>query len=434
MLPDRMLMPKRLIDDCFFHDPNDAKRLSHDDAIRQLSERIQPVVSVGREVLASAAGKIVAEDLFAPRSVPGHTNAAVDGYALGYSSLNPSAPTSLRIQGRAAAGRPFTSEIYEGSACRIFTGAVMPSGCDTVVMQEDCEQCVAGETVSIPAGVKPGANVRQAGEDVKNGDPLFRCGDTLRPQDLAALASVGIEKVDCYQAPRVAVVSTGDEVLRVGHGELALGQVFDTNAPMLVELARLTGADVTDLGVWPDDAAVVEANLADAAANYDVVLTSGGASLGEEDYMARSIEKLGARHFWQIAVKPGRPLMFGQINDTVIAGLPGNPVAVFVCFLLYVSPIIRRLGGAHWREPRRFKLPATFSVSNRKLGRREFWRGITVDTEEGLKLEKFKRDGSGLISGLRAADGLIDIPEALPGVEPGQLLDFIPFSEFGIRN
>ena len=434
MLLDRLPMPKRLIDDCFFHDPNDAKRLSHDHAIQQLSERIQPVVSVGLEVLATAAGKIVAEDLCAPRSVPGHTNAAVDGYALDFASLNPSAATSLQIYGRAAAGQPYTGKIDGGSACRIFTGAVMPSGCDTVVMQEDCELSPDGAVVSIPAGIKTGANVRQAGEDVKNGDLLFRCGDILRPQDLAALASVGIEKVNCYQAPRVAVVSTGDEVLRVGHGELSLGQVFDTNAPMLVELARLTGADVTDLGVWPDDAAVVEANLADAAATYDVVLTSGGASLGEEDYMAQSIEKLGVRHFWQIAVKPGRPLMFGQINETVIAGLPGNPVAVFVCFLLYVSPIIRRLGGAHWREPRRFKLPANFSVSNRKLGRREFWRGITTATEDGLKLDKFERDGSGLISGLRAADCLIDVPEALPGVEPGQLLDFIPFSEFGIRN
>ncbi|MEM9359916.1 MAG: gephyrin-like molybdotransferase Glp [Pseudomonadota bacterium] len=427
-------MSKRLIDDCFFHDPNDANRLSHTDAVKLLSERIQPVVTEEQISIAEAAGSIIAQDVFSKRAVPGHTNAAVDGFALSYTSLVANEPTSLRVAGRAAAGAPFDGMIADGNACRIFTGAVMPDGCDTVVMQEDCEFSSSSETVVIPTGVKNGANVRKAGEDVSDGERLYHAGDRLRPQDIAALASVGIEKVSCFRAPRVAVVSTGDEVVRVGTSDLSLGQVFDTNAPMLVELAKLSGADVTDLGVWPDDAAVVEANLAEAARNFDVVLTSGGASLGEEDYMARSIEKLGLRHFWQIAVKPGRPLMFGQIDDTVIVGLPGNPVAVFVCYLLYVSPIIRRLGGAHWSEPRRFKLPANFSISNRKLGRREFWRATTLETEQGLAVEKFKRDGSGLISGLRAADGLIDVPEGLPGVEPGQLVDFIPFSEFGINN
>ena len=427
-------MSRRLLDDCFYHDPNDAKRLSHRDAVQLLSERIRPVVPATVELLGSAAGKIIAQDVISPLTVPGHTNAAVDGYAFSHASLNGSEATVLHVAGRAAAGRPFDQTIGNGDACRIFTGAVLPGGCDTVVMQEDCEASVSDETVIIPGGVKHAANVRPAGEDVAHGDKLYRAGDRLRPQDIAALASVGIGEISCYHRPKVAVVSTGDEVLRVGQGDLSLGQVYDTNAPMLIELARLSGADVSDLSVWPDNADVVESNLDAAAKSYDIVLTSGGASLGEEDYMAQSIAKLGARHFWQIAVKPGRPLMFGQIDDTVIVGLPGNPVAVFVCFLLYVSPIIRRLGGAHWREPRRFKLPSNFTVSNRKLGRREFWRGMTVATDDGLRVDKFKRDGSGLISGLRAADGLIDVPEDIPSVEQGQLLDFIPFSEFGINN
>ncbi len=433
-MPGWPLMSRRLLDDCFYHDPNDAKRLSHNEAVKLLSERIQPVVTADRCSIESAAGKVLAQDVSSSLAVPGHTNAAVDGYAFRFSALQPNQENELRIAGRAAAGRPFDGTIQTGEVCRIFTGAVLPNGCDTVVMQEDCEAAPSGQMVKIPNGVKSGANVRQAGEDVGQGERLYRAGDRLRPQDIAALASVGISEVHCYRPPRVAIVSTGDEVVRVGQADLSLGQVYDTNAPMLVELARLSGADVTDLGVWPDDAKVVEDNLDAATKSFDVVLTSGGASLGEEDYMARSIENLGARHFWQIAVKPGRPLMFGQINDTVIVGLPGNPVAVFVCYLLYVAPIIRRLGGAHWTEPRRFKLPADFSVANRKLGRREFWRGITVPTEHGLRLDKFKRDGSGLISGLRAADGLIDVPEDVAGVEPGQLLDFIPFSEFGINN
>ena len=227
-------------------------------------------------------------------------------------------------------------------------------------------------------------------------------------------------------------MSTGDEVLRAGAGELEVGQVYDTNAPMLTSLASLTGCDVTDLGVWPDTYAAVVDRLGRAAEAYHVVLTSGGASLGDEDHMARAISELGTRHFWQIAVKPGRPLMFGQINNTIVVGLPGNPVAVFVCFLMYVQPLLRRLAGAHWPTPRRFKLPATFSVRNRKVGRREFWRATTIETPAGLAVEKYPKDGSGLITGLRAADGLIDVREDVPEVNEGELVDFIPFTEFAI--
>jgi molybdopterin molybdotransferase len=208
--------------------------------------------------------------------------------------------------------------------------------------------------------------------------------------------------------------------------------VHDVNTPLLLALADRCIADVTDLGVWPDDRAIVTERLTASAGQYDLLITSGGASQGEEDHISHALADLGERHFWQIAVKPGRPLMLGQIGDTPVIGLPGNPVAVFVCFLMYVWPLMRRLGGAEWHEPRRFPLKADFEFRNRKVGRREFWRGTTVQTPEGLMVRKFPRDGSGLISGLRAADGLIDIPEQAPDVEKGQLVDFIPFSEFGI--
>jgi molybdopterin molybdotransferase len=195
----------------------------------------------------------------------------------------------------------------------------------------------------------------------------------------------------------------------------------------------VSGVHVEDLGVWPDRRDEVVRRLAAARdEGFDLLITSGGASQGEEDHISHALEELGSRHFWQIAVKPGRPLMLGQIGDTAVVGLPGNPVAVFVCCLIYVMPMVRQLSGTVWREPRRYPLPAAFSVSNRKLGRREFWRGTMRQTADGAVVDKFPRDGSGLISGLRAANGLIDVREDVPGVEVGQTVDFIPFSEFGI--
>jgi molybdopterin molybdotransferase len=201
---------------------------------------------------------------------------------------------------------------------------------------------------------------------------------------------------------------------------------------MLQGLVAGTGAGVTALGIVGDTAAALEAQLAAAAERFDVILSTGGASQGEEDHLVRALDKLGKRHLWQLAIKPGRPMSFGQIGDCVVVGLPGNPVAAFVCFLMYVAPMLGALGGAPWREPRRYPLPAAFDVAARKTGRREFWRGTLIESATGLAVEKFARDGSGLISGLRAADGLIDIPEDVTAVRAGQLVHFIPFSEFGL--
>ncbi len=431
-------MQGRLVDDCFRQDPRDKARLSHDDVLERLQARVTTVVRSRAHAIAQASGMIAAEDVVAKRPVPGHTNAAVDGYAFAHASLVEGGVSELRLVARAAAGHPAEGTVGRGEAARIFTGAVLPEGCDTVVMQEDCSvatdnaACRGASSVTIPPGLRSGANVRAAGEDVSLGDVILRCGDSIRPQDIAALASIGLGAVNCFDRPKVAIVSTGDEVVRAGTAALRPGQVFDTNAPMLAALIAHAGCDVVDLGILRDDEDAVVGMIAEAAAGHDVILTSGGASQGEEDYIARAIDRLGARHFWQIAVKPGRPLMLGQIGNTVIVGLPGNPVAVFVCFLMYVYPLLRRLGGGHWPAPVRYPLPAGFSVADRKLGRREFWRGTLRQGEGGLLVEKFPRDGSGLITGLRAADGLIDIREDRRGIAPGDLVDFIPFSQFGI--
>jgi molybdopterin molybdotransferase len=266
---------------------------------------------------------------------------------------------------------------------------------------------------------------------VEAGETLLRAGALLRPQELAQLASIGMAEATCFARLRVAIVSSGDEVVRPG-APFSEGLVYDANAPMLMALVASAGALPTDLGVLPDSLDEVKRRLAEAARDFDAVILSGGASLGEEDHVVAALDALGKRHLWQLAIKPGRPMSFGQIGDCVVLGLPGNPVAVFVCFLLYVWPLLRRMGGADWPEPRRWRLPALFAFPGRKTGRRELWRGILKETPHGLGVDKFPRDGSGLISGLRAADGLIDIPEDMGDVQPGDMLAFIPFSEFGL--
>ncbi len=426
-------MTRRLLDDCFLHDRD---RLRHTEALALLDARVTPVAGLETVEIAHAAGRVLAEPVHAPHPVPYHTNAAVDGFAFSRAALDAAADGSLPLEGRAAAGHPLAGSEMTRVAVRIFTGAVLPGGCDTVVMQEDValEEAGGQTRVLIPRGLKLGANVRRAGEDVASGHRLFEAGHVLRPQDVAALASVGRSDVTCYRRLRVAIVSTGDEIVRPGVAGLEPGQVFDANAPMLCGLIRAAGAEPVDLGVIADKADAIEATLESAARRYDVILTSGGASRGEEDHLAAVLDRIGKRHLWQLAVKPGRPMMFGQIGDCVMIGLPGNPVAVFVCFLMYVFPMLRRLGGGPFREPRRFPMRAAFSFSGRKTGRREFWRGILVDTAHGLAVDKFARDGSGLISGLRAADGLIDIAEDHGDVAEGDLVDFIPFSEFGIQS
>ena len=465
--------PQRLQDDCF---RTGQARLRHDEAISILMMRSAPVTGHEQVELATCADRVLAASITAARAVPAHTNAAVDGYAFAATSSTRANGAHLAVVGRAAAGHPSAAACAPQTAVRIFTGATMPDGADTVVMQEDvmlhgpAAGSVSSEiatelpvikppVVEIPAGLKPGSNVRKAGEDVAAGTIMFAQGHVLRPQDLAALASIGLAQVPCFARVRIAIVSTGDEVIAPGHSELRPGQVYDANAPMLAALCRNAGADVEMLGIWPDRLGVVTERLREAASNFDVILTSGGASLGEEDHMAAALSAIGRRHMWQLAIKPGRPMMFGQITsprngamgggqvadptlaqasatlrDTVIVGLPGNPVAVFVCFLMYVMPLIRALGGARWREPRRFLLPAAFAFSGRKTGRREFWRGTIVERDGRMAVDKFARDGSGLISGLTAADGLIDIAEDHGDVAVGDLVPVIPLSEFGIQS
>ena len=393
------------LDDCFLHDRD---RLRHDEALLLLRE-LEPLAGTEKVPLAAGLNRVLAADVAAPFDVPGHTNAAVDGYAFAHGVASPVAVSQRITAG--AAGAP----LERGTAARIFTGAPLPDGADTVAMQEDCTRL--NGSVSLPS-IRKGANVRMRGEDVRSSETALRAGRRLTAADIATLASFGGEDVPVRTRLRVAIFSTGDEVGRSG-----IGTVEDVNRPMLTALAERLPVQITDGGILPDDRATVRRALAGAARTHDLVLSTGGASRGEEDHIVSVLDEIGRRRAWQIAVKPGRPLTFGRIANSAFLGLPGNPVAAFVCFVLYARPTILRLAGATWREPDRYVVPAGFTLRS-KADRREFLRGRV----ENGRLQKYPRDGSGLISSLRDSSGLIEVPEDVTDVAEGDPLSFIPFN------
>jgi len=422
---------KQLLDDCFLHDRD---RLRHNDALDILKSRLSAVAGTESVPLENSLERVLAEEVTAPRDVPLADNSAVDGYAFRHADFD-EAGGFFRLEQRIAAGHAANATLAPWGAARIFTGAVMPPGADTVAMQEDCEtHDQDGQNfVIVPQGLKKGANCRLAGEDVAEGTTILSVGQRLRPQDIAAIASTGQAVVSVYRKLKVALVSTGDELRRPGN-LVTIGDVYDSNHYLLRGLCNTLALEVTDLGILKDDAALVEATLKQAAESHDVILTTGGASRGEEDHMLTALDRLGTRHMWQLAIKPGRPMIFGTIGDCVFLGLPGNPVAAMVCFLLYARPVMSVLGGGDFLEPQGLQVPAAFDVPKKKPDRREFYRASLRPGHDGTPAaHKFARDGSGLITGLREADGLVEIPEDVTAVKQGDLVRFLPFSGFGIR-
>jgi len=412
----------QLSDDCFAFGGN---LLTADEALAILHRRIRPVT--GREdiALADGLGRVLAADVTAGTDVPAFDNAAVDGFALRAADLAADGPTTLQVAGRAAAGHPEQRPLAAGEAVRIFTGAMLPAGADTVVMQEDVD--ARDGRVVVPAGLSEGANRRRAGEDSRAGAVVLQTGRRLRPQDLALAASVGCTRLPVYERLRVAVFSTGDELREPGD-TLPPGAVHDANRYMLLALLQSLGAVASDLGILPDDREVVQTALAEAAGTHQLLLTSGGVSTGEEDHVRAAVEALGQLHFWRLAIKPGRPLALGQVGGTAFVGLPGNPVAVMVCFLRFARPLVLGLGGASAPPPRYYRVPAGFDLK-KKPGRREWLRARLVDGTDGPVAERFARQGSGIISSLVGSDGLVEIAEEVTQVNQGDVIDFLPFDE-----
>lgn len=393
--------------------------LTVDEAVARLLSRVEPRAGIERRGPAEAFNRVLAEALVAPVAVPPADNSAMDGYA--YRRADAAAagfvlPVSQRIPAGAA-----PAPLAPGSAARIFTGAEIPPGADTVAMQEDC--VVAGEgahaTVTLPAGVPPGDNIRRRGEDIALGETVLAAGTRLRPQEMGLLASLGIGEVSLYRPLRVAVFSTGDELVEPG-GVLGPGQIFNSNRATLAGLLAAWGMTMVDLGMVRDRPELIADRLREAATGADLIVTSGGVSVGEEDHVKVVVSRLGSLDFWKIAIKPGKPLAFGEVLGVPFVGLPGNPASVFVTALVLLRPLLFRLQGCTGASPVPVAVPALFS--RRAGNRQEYLRARLA----GEGIEIFPNQGSGVLSSACWGDGLAVQP---PGqaVQPGDKLDFYHF-------
>jgi molybdopterin molybdotransferase len=413
----------QLSDDCFaFGGP----MMSVDEAVAIIAARVTAVHEVETVALGQADGRILAGDIRAPLPLPPFTNSAVDGYAVRGADLSQGGEQAFRIAGRVQAGASASEAIRPGQAVRIFTGAPMPDGADTVFMQEDVRIDDAGRVV-LPAGLKPGANVRPAGEDIALGHTALEAGRRLRPQDVALAAAFGLTDVEVRRRLRVAVFSTGNELVSPG-SRRAASQLFDSNRLMLAAMLARLGCVVSDLGIVSDDRASLADGLKKVAGSHDLILTTGGVSTGDEDHVKASVESAGTLVLWRMAIKPGRPVAMGVIGGTPFIGLPGNPVASFVTFAHVVRPTVLALAGAAPQPLAPMPVRAAFAYK-KKIGRREYVR-VTLRKGEGGVLEatKFPREGAGLLSSLVDTDGLVELGEEIAEVEPGQTVGFLSYA------
>jgi molybdopterin molybdotransferase len=399
--------------------------MSVDEAVAMIAARVDAVQETETVLLTEADGRVLAEAITAPMPLPPFTNSAVDGYAVRSGDLGLAQQQAFPISGRIAAGESATSSVETGHAVQIFTGAPMPEGADTVFMQEDVR--VEGEQVRLPAGLRAGANVRPAGEDVAKGSVALPAGRRLRPQDVALIAALGLSRVRVRRRIRVAVFSTGNELIAPGEVRLT-PQLYDSNRFMLMAMLRRLGCAVSDLGILRDDPAALALGLKAAAHEHDLLLTSGGVSTGEEDHVKAAIESVGSLVLWRMAIKPGRPVAMGIIDGTPFIGLPGNPVASFVTFTYVVRPTVLALAGASAERPMPAFVRAAFSY-RKKMSRREYVRANIRRREDGaFEAVKFPREGAGLLSSLVETDGLVELGEDITAVKPGDTVRFLSYA------
>lgn len=419
------VQPPRLKDDCFAM-PQGVDWVPVSEALDRLHAALHPVKASCRVSLEDASGLILAADAIARRSNPPRPNSAVDGYGFAHAATGTGPQRLPLVAGRSAAGQPFTGSVPVGAAIRILTGAILPDGVDTVVLEEDT--AIDGAAVVFDGPVKPFANTRKAGEDVGAGDTALAAGHRLRAPDLALLSALGVAEVAAYERLRVGVLSTGDEIVASPADPALPHQIWDANRPMLLELARSWGYAPVDLGHVRDDPAEIEARLTEATGRVDVILTSGGASAGDEDHVSALLRRKGTLSSWRIALKPGRPLALALWDGVPVFGLPGNPVAALVCALVFARPAFSLLAGGGWLDRPGFEVPAGFAKS-KKPGRREFLRARL--TPEGAA-EAFRSEGSGRISGLSWAEGLVELPDGAADIRPGDPVRFLPYAMLGL--
>lgn len=399
--------------------------LSLDAALDRLATAFAPVAEPEITALSAALDRVLAADMAAPLALPPFNNSAVDGYALRQADLAADGWTRLPVVGRITAGQEPPGPLPPASAMRIFTGAPLPPGADLVIMQEDVR--LEAGAVLVPAGAVAGQHCRRVGEDVAAGTTVWTAGRRLKPGDIALAAALGLAAVPVRRRLRIALISTGDELVEPAGALQRQGQVRDSNRPMLAALLGQYGALVSDLGIIADDPALVRRALSDCKEGHDLILTSGGMSVGEEDHVKAAFLALGGSlDFWKIAIKPGKPLALGRLGDTAFCGLPGNPAASFVTFHLLVRPLLDRLSGADIRPPPRLPIACGFTHA-KKAGRREFLRVRLVSGPDGHAVAMPAGEGPGAaLASLAGCDGLLDLAESLTRVEIGDRVPFLP--------
>ena len=415
--------------DCYEGDP---ELLPVAEALRRIDAQASSISGDERVALRDALGRIAAEPIVSPMNVPGHTNSAMDGYALAAADLPVDDTRRLTVLGTAWAGRPFDGRVLPESAVRVMTGAVMPPGTDTVIMNEQVEVQTGrqGDAIVIGQGHRAGQNVRQAGEDIAIGDRVLAAGKRIMPAELGLLGSLGIGEVSVKRRLRVAFFSTGDELRSLGEA-LAPGDVYDSNRYTLYGMLKRLGVELIDLGVIRDEPDAVEGAFREAARLGDAVISTGGASTGEADYIGETLARLGDVRFWRIAIRPGRPLAFGRVGDALFFGLPGNPVAVMVTFYQFVQPALMRMMGCNEAHANPTLRATCQSPLRKKPGRVEVYRAILSRDADGRPtVHSTGKTGSGLLHTMSDANCFIILPEDGESVEPGAEVEVQPF--FGL--
>lgn len=398
--------------------------LTIEQAAERAAGRIASVAGVETVPLAAADGRVLAQDVAAPVDLPPFANSAVDGYAVRFADLAAAGATRLPLAGRVAAGADAAGVATERVAVRVFTGAPLPAGAETVFMQEDV--ALEDGALVLPPGLKPGANARPAGEDIARGALALAAGRRLRPQDLALLAALGLTEVVVRRRVRVAIFSTGDELNEPGT-ELPPAGIYDANRSLLRALVARAGAEVVDLGILRDEPASLAGRLRQAAEGCDLILTSGGVSAGEEDHVKAAVERVGELAFWRVAIKPGRPVAMGLVAGKPFIGLPGNPVAVFVTFAFVARTVIALLAGTQPARPHAVPVRLGFSYK-KKAGRREYVRVALAPGADGIAVaRKHPRDGAGVLTSLTETDGLVELADALTSIAEGTIAPFLAY-------
>ena len=399
------------------YDPNS---ILPDEALKIIFNNISALTETESIPIRESLGRVLANNITSEINVPSGRNSAMDGYAINAVDLPYSGKISLKLVGSSFAGKPSSVKLKKGECVRIMTGAIMPDGSDTVAMQEIVER--AGDPISLGTGIKAGSNVREAGEDLAIGDLILERGMELTPADIGLLASLGLAKVSVYRKLRVAFFSTGDELRSVGD-KLDNGAIYDSNRYTLYGMLTRLGVDIIDMGVVKDNRKLIDKALSDAKGQSDVLITSGGVSVGEADYVKESLSKYGEVDFWKVAMKPGRPFTFGKLGSTYFFGLPGNPVSVMVTFYQFVQPALKRIIGEKPTVPTLLKVPCISKLKKRP-GRVEYQRGVLEYDEAGrMIVRKTGAQGSGILRSMADANCFIVLPLENSGVSPEDLVD-----------